>query len=61
MINAPPRTAIAISPGEYFVFFLGGAACCWVVLFFFFLRGFFDMSPIFYPKAFAAGLYGSTG
>jgi len=40
---AAPRTAIAISPGEYFVSFFAGPVEGCRLAFFFFLRGFFDM------------------
>ena len=56
--SAAPRTAIAISPGEYFVSFFAGPACCGALFFFFFLCGFFDMVLLSYPSAVAAGLYG---
>jgi hypothetical protein len=46
--SAAPRAAIAISPGEYFVFFCAGADRGWLAAFFFFFRGFFDMTPILY-------------
>ena len=39
--SAAPRTAIAISPGEYFVFLFGGAVGGWAGFFFFFFRLFF--------------------
>ena len=45
---APPRTAIAISPGEYFVSFLAGPVGGCRPAFFFFLRGFFDMTLLCY-------------
>ena len=54
--RAAPSTAIAISPAEYFVFFVGVGACCGWRPFFFFLRVFFDMLAIFYPKSYSAGL-----
>ena len=48
---AAPRTAIAISPGEYFVSFFAGPVGCGRVAFFFFLRGFFDMALPLYRAA----------
>ena len=58
---AAPRTAIAISPGEYFVSFFAGPVGGWWRTFFFFLRGLFDILKAFYLIEEAGGLYGYSG
>ena len=47
---AAPRTAIAISPALYLVFFFAGPVCECPPPFFFFFRGFFDITQSFYRE-----------